>query len=147
MLLNSWFPPVKWEYAQVTPECSLNEFMVAQYSQSCDPLFLWAGTHINDLREINDCSMLTIKCISQSNSDYGQKAHKRYKELIVMTGKFVWFEGTPFPSLDYSSELLKDMQESFLVKDEDILLLTFSKSGKEAGSGADRLWQWPSFIQ
>ena len=63
-----------------------------------------------------------------------------------MTGKFVWFEGTPFRSLDYSSELLKDMQESFL-KDEDVLLLTFPKSGKEAGSGTDKLWLWPSFIQ
>uniref|UniRef100_A0A8C2XYG1 Sulfotransferase n=1 Tax=Capra hircus TaxID=9925 RepID=A0A8C2XYG1_CAPHI len=46
-----------------------------------------------------------------------------------MTGKFVWFEGIPFPSVDYSPELLREVQESFLVKDEDVLLLTFPKSG------------------
>ena len=61
-----------------------------------------------------------------------------------MTGKSLWFEGIPFPSLDYSPELLREVQESFLVKDEDVLLLTFPKSGKEAGSGTDRLWLWPS---
>lgn len=64
-----------------------------------------------------------------------------------MTGKCVWFEGIPFPSLDYSPELLREVQESFLVKDKDVLLLTFPKSGKEAGSDTDRLWLWPSFIQ
>ena len=64
-----------------------------------------------------------------------------------MTGKLIWFEGILFPRLNYSTELLREVQESFLVKDEDVLLLTFPKSGKEAGSGADRLWQWPSFIQ
>ncbi|MXQ92938.1 hypothetical protein E5288_WYG017591 [Bos mutus] len=32
---------------------------------------LLKGTLINDLGEINDCSMLTIQRISQSNSDYG----------------------------------------------------------------------------
>ncbi|XP_068848028.1 sulfotransferase 2A1-like isoform X1 [Capricornis sumatraensis] len=46
-----------------------------------------------------------------------------------MTGKFVWFEGIPFPSVDYSPELLREVQESFRVKDEDVLLLTFPKSG------------------
>ena len=64
-----------------------------------------------------------------------------------MTGKFLWFEGIPFPSLDYSPELLREVQESFLIKDEDVLLLTFPKSGKEAGSDTDRLWLRPSFIQ
>ncbi|XP_015313658.1 sulfotransferase 2A1 isoform X1 [Bos indicus] len=46
-----------------------------------------------------------------------------------MTGKFLWFEGIPFPSVDYSPELLREVQESFLIKDEDVLLLTFPKSG------------------
>ena len=56
-----------------------------------------------------------------------------------MTGKLIWFEGILFPRLNYSTELLREVQESFLVKDEDVLLLTFPKSGKEAGSGTDRL--------
>ncbi|XP_043293759.1 sulfotransferase 2A1-like isoform X1 [Cervus canadensis] len=46
-----------------------------------------------------------------------------------MTGKFIWFEGILFPRLNYSTELLREVQERFIIKDEDVLLLTFPKSG------------------
>ncbi|XP_043293859.1 sulfotransferase 2A1-like isoform X1 [Cervus canadensis] len=46
-----------------------------------------------------------------------------------MTGTVVSFEGILFPSLHYSPEILREVQESFIIKDEDVLLLTFPKSG------------------
>ncbi|KAB0352844.1 hypothetical protein FD754_017701 [Muntiacus muntjak] len=46
-----------------------------------------------------------------------------------MTGECVWFEGKPFPSRELPSEHLREVQENFIIKDEDVLLLTYPKSG------------------
>ena len=69
---------------------------------------------------------------------WGWNTHERYKDLIVVTGECVWFEGIPFPSMEFPSEHLREVQEDFIIKDEDVLLLTYPKSGKEAGPDAEK---------
>ena len=54
-----------------------------------------------------------------------------------MSDGYVWFEGIPFPSMGYKPEVLREARESFALKDEDVLILTYPKSGKEAGSDTE----------
>ncbi|XP_011376464.1 bile salt sulfotransferase [Pteropus vampyrus] len=46
-----------------------------------------------------------------------------------MSDEYVWFEGIPFPFVGFSPEHLRDIKENFVLKDEDVLILTFPKSG------------------
>ncbi|XP_001487960.3 sulfotransferase 2A1 [Equus caballus] len=46
-----------------------------------------------------------------------------------MSDGYVWFEGIPFPSMGYKPEVLREARESFALKDEDVLILTYPKSG------------------
>lgn len=54
-----------------------------------------------------------------------------------MSDEYVWFEGIPFPFVGFSPEYLRDIKENFVLKDEDVLILTFPKSGEEAGPGTE----------
>ncbi|CAK6437270.1 unnamed protein product [Pipistrellus nathusii] len=45
-----------------------------------------------------------------------------------MSDGYVWFEGIPFPLVDYTPEHLRAMQ-NFVFKDEDVLTVSFPKSG------------------
>ena len=51
-----------------------------------------------------------------------------------MTEEEVRFEGIFFPKQILSPEMLQEVREEFTFKEEDVLILTFPKSGKEAGS-------------
>ncbi|KAM7340278.1 hypothetical protein ACRRTK_000893 [Alexandromys fortis] len=42
---------------------------------------------------------------------------------------YLWFEGMPFPGLFYTKELLEDIRDKFVVRDEDTVILTYPKSG------------------
>lgn len=50
-----------------------------------------------------------------------------------MTDGYLWFEGLPFPVLGFSSEGIKEACAKFVLKDEDTVLLSYPKSGKETG--------------
>ncbi|XP_044616038.1 sulfotransferase 2A1-like isoform X2 [Equus asinus] len=46
-----------------------------------------------------------------------------------MSDGYMWFEGVPFPTMDFTPEVLREAQESFAFKDENVLILTYPKSG------------------
>ncbi|XP_014718508.1 sulfotransferase 2A1-like [Equus asinus] len=46
-----------------------------------------------------------------------------------MSDGYVWFEGVPFPTKGFTPEVLREARESFVFKDEDVLILTYPKSG------------------
>lgn len=54
-----------------------------------------------------------------------------------MSDGFVWFEGIPFPVVDFTPEHMREVQENFVFKDEDVLTLSFPKSDKGAGSNTE----------
>ncbi|XP_057618577.1 sulfotransferase 2A1-like isoform X1 [Chionomys nivalis] len=42
---------------------------------------------------------------------------------------YLWFEGIPFPALGFEKEILKEIGDKFVVRDEDTVMLTYPKSG------------------
>ena len=44
---------------------------------------------------------------------------------------YLWFEGIPFPALGFEKEILKEIGDKFVVRDEDTIILTYPKSGKD----------------
>ena len=48
-----------------------------------------------------------------------------------MMSDYYWFEGIPFPAIAYQKEILEDIRNRFVVKEEDLLILTYPKSGKD----------------
>ena len=47
-----------------------------------------------------------------------------------MISDYTWFEGIAFPAISYQREILEDIRNRFVVKEEDLLILTYPKSGK-----------------
>ncbi|XP_042556300.1 sulfotransferase 2A1-like [Dipodomys spectabilis] len=46
-----------------------------------------------------------------------------------MAQDYMWYQGIPFPSKLYTPESIKAVHEQFLLKDEDIIIVTYPKSG------------------
>ncbi|XP_058386985.1 sulfotransferase 2A1-like [Diceros bicornis minor] len=46
-----------------------------------------------------------------------------------MSGRYIWFEGIPLPDTTVVPEVLREALESFVFKDEDVLIVTYPKSG------------------
>ncbi|KAM4825133.1 sulfotransferase 2A1-like [Thomomys bottae] len=46
-----------------------------------------------------------------------------------MAQDYVWYQGIPFPVKDFNPEVVKAVHETFVVKDEDIITVTYPKSG------------------
>ncbi|XP_042556322.1 sulfotransferase 2A1-like [Dipodomys spectabilis] len=46
-----------------------------------------------------------------------------------MAQDYVWFQGIPFPVLDICPEHIKAVQDELVLKDEDIITVTYPKSG------------------
>ena len=42
-----------------------------------------------------------------------------------------WFERIVFPTIAVQKEILKDICNKFVVKEEDLIMLTYPKSGKD----------------
>nr|P52842.2 RecName: Full=Sulfotransferase 2A1; Short=ST2A1; AltName: Full=Bile salt sulfotransferase; AltName: Full=Hydroxysteroid sulfotransferase; Short=HST [Macaca fascicularis]BAA12823.1 hydroxysteroid sulfotransferase subunit [Macaca fascicularis] len=46
-----------------------------------------------------------------------------------MSDDFLWFEGIAFPNMGFRSETLRKVRDEFVIKDEDVIILTYPKSG------------------
>lgn len=44
---------------------------------------------------------------------------------------FLWFEGIPFPALDHEKEIIGECHNNFGFRDEDTVILSYPKSGKD----------------
>ncbi|XP_027289810.1 bile salt sulfotransferase 1 isoform X3 [Cricetulus griseus] len=42
---------------------------------------------------------------------------------------YIWFEGIPFPAIDYQKEIIGEIRDKFVIRDEDTIILTYPKSG------------------
>ncbi|CAO2626954.1 Sulfotransferase 2A1 [Lemmus lemmus] len=42
---------------------------------------------------------------------------------------YLWFEGIPFPEIGFEKEILEEIGDKFVVRDEDTFILTYPKSG------------------
>ncbi|XP_053462121.1 sulfotransferase 2A8-like [Nycticebus coucang] len=50
------------------------------------------------------------------------------KDLIIMSDDHLCYEGIPFPRVFCSPEILRKAREEFVMKDEDVVTVTFLKS-------------------
>ncbi|XP_025221649.1 bile salt sulfotransferase [Theropithecus gelada] len=48
-----------------------------------------------------------------------------------MSDDFLWFEGIAFPNMGFRSETLRKVHDEFVIKDEDVIILTYPKSDTE----------------
>ncbi|XP_064237173.1 sulfotransferase 2A1 isoform X3 [Aotus nancymaae] len=46
-----------------------------------------------------------------------------------MSDDFLWFEGIPFPNTGLQPEILRKVHDEFVIKDEDVIIVTYPKSG------------------
>ncbi|XP_003406683.1 sulfotransferase 2A1-like [Loxodonta africana] len=46
-----------------------------------------------------------------------------------MASDYLWFEGIPFPQVEYRIENLRSVRDEFVVRDEDVITLSYPKSG------------------
>ncbi|XP_042121874.1 sulfotransferase 2A1-like [Peromyscus maniculatus bairdii] len=42
---------------------------------------------------------------------------------------YLWFEGIPFPTIEYEKEIIEETRNMFVIRDEDTVILTYPKSG------------------
>ena len=49
-----------------------------------------------------------------------------------MAGDYLWIEGIPFHR--FIIENLSSLRDEFVVRDEDVIILSYPKSGKKVGS-------------
>uniref|UniRef100_A0A2K6PVG7 Sulfotransferase n=1 Tax=Rhinopithecus roxellana TaxID=61622 RepID=A0A2K6PVG7_RHIRO len=46
-----------------------------------------------------------------------------------MSDDFLWFEGIAFPNMGFRSEIVRKVRDEFVIRDEDVIILTYPKSG------------------
>ncbi|XP_012891619.1 PREDICTED: bile salt sulfotransferase-like [Dipodomys ordii] len=46
-----------------------------------------------------------------------------------MAHDYLWYQGIPFPAMGYNPEIIKAAHEKLVLKDEDIITVTYPKSG------------------
>ena len=61
-----------------------------------------------------------------------------------MANNYLWIEGIPFPTTTVGD--LRSWGNQFVVRDEDVIILSYPKSGKKLGSQVEGLGnQWGDF--
>lgn len=53
-----------------------------------------------------------------------------------MTGEYFWYKGIPIPTGLYSPESVSFAENTQDVRDDDIFIITYPKSGEHRGQGA-----------
>ncbi|XP_028639297.1 bile salt sulfotransferase 1-like, partial [Grammomys surdaster] len=46
-----------------------------------------------------------------------------------MMSDYCWFEGIPFLAIGFEKEMLEDIRNKFVLKEDDLMILTYPKSG------------------
>ncbi|XP_012891620.1 PREDICTED: bile salt sulfotransferase-like [Dipodomys ordii] len=46
-----------------------------------------------------------------------------------MAQDYVWYQDIPFPAADFYPEVIKAVHKELVLKDEDIIMVTYPKSG------------------
>lgn len=57
-----------------------------------------------------------------------------------MATDYLWIEGIPFHTTTLRD--LRSLQNEFVVRDEDVITLSYPKSGKGAGSETEEVGNW-----
>ncbi|XP_004648462.2 3-beta-hydroxysteroid sulfotransferase [Octodon degus] len=57
-----------------------------------------------------------------------QNANTRHTDFIIMADGEMWFEGILFPNV-FKPEILRDIGDNFVVKNDDTIIVTYPKSG------------------
>ncbi|EGW11406.1 Bile salt sulfotransferase 1, partial [Cricetulus griseus] len=51
------------------------------------------------------------------------------KKYLFDMSDYIWFERIPFPAIDYQKEIIGEIRDKFVIRDEDTIILTYPKSG------------------
>lgn len=55
---------------------------------------------------------------------------QHHKKLFTMSD-YNWFEGIPFRAIRFKKEMIEEIRNNFVMRDEDTVIVTYPKSGKE----------------
>ena len=80
----------------------------------------------------NTGAALQLRRSAHSLANMDQNNQSRLARLLFeMANNYLWIEGSPFPTSTIGD--LRSWRDQFVVRDEDVITLSYPKSGKEVG--------------